>query len=57
MIVAFIFSDKVQSILYAPGSKQLISGSDDQIIGLWDLEIKRQEVSLHYFFKKFTPIN
>ena len=49
MIVAFIFSDKVQSILYAPGSKQLISGSDDQIIGLWDLEIKRQEVSFALF--------
>ena len=37
-------SDKVQSIVYAPQSKQLISGSDDQILALWDMAIRRQEV-------------
>lgn len=38
------FSDKVQALVYASGSKQLLSGSDDSILGIWNMDVKRIEV-------------
>lgn len=38
------FSDKVQGLAYASGSKQLLSGSDDSILGIWNMDVKRIEV-------------
>lgn len=37
--------DKVQALVYAPASRQLISTADDKIIGIWDMEAQRIEVS------------
>ena len=43
------FSDKVQGLAYASGSKQLLSGSDDSILGIWNMDVKRIEVKWHVF--------
>lgn len=40
--------DKVQALVYAPASRQLISTADDKIIGIWDMEAQRIEVSNTY---------
>lgn len=37
--------DKVQGMAYAPLSKQLVSVGDDGVITVWDMSVKRQEVS------------
>lgn len=37
-------SDKVQALAYASGSKQLLSGSDEAILGIWNMDVKRIEV-------------
>ncbi len=42
----FAFSDKVQSLVYSTASKQLLSSGDDCIISFWDMDAKRQEVSI-----------
>ncbi|KAK3095101.1 hypothetical protein FSP39_010354 [Pinctada imbricata] len=35
--------DKVQALAYAHGCKQLITGSDDGITGIWNMDVKRIE--------------
>lgn len=35
---------KVQSLCYAPHAKKLISCSEDGIVRIWDMNVKRQEV-------------
>lgn len=44
-------SDKVQALAYASGSKQLLSGSDEAILGIWNMDVKRIEV------RKFIACN
>lgn len=39
------FSNKVTALCFANASKQLISGSEDSTIVIWNMKIKRQEVS------------
>ena len=42
-----IFREKVTSLAYAEGSKQLLSAGDDCIIGLWHMDVKRSEVYIY----------
>ncbi|KAK2141247.1 hypothetical protein LSH36_1134g00024 [Paralvinella palmiformis] len=35
--------DRVQSVVYASSSKQLLSAGDDCILAIWDMDVKRQE--------------
>ena len=35
--------DKIQSVIYATSSKQLLSSGDDSLITFWNMDVKRQE--------------
>lgn len=35
---------KVQALCYAPHAKKLVSCSEDGIVRIWDMNVKRQEV-------------
>ncbi|XP_046339732.1 WD repeat and FYVE domain-containing protein 2-like [Haliotis rufescens] len=35
--------DKVQGLSYAMGAKQLVSGSDDGLLGIWQMDVERLE--------------
>jgi len=35
--------DKVTSVIYSMSTKQLISAGEDSIVGVWDMDVKRQE--------------
>merc|ERR1712168_1053872 len=35
--------DKVQSLFFCSSTHQLLSGGDDCILGIWDMDVKRQE--------------
>ena len=37
--------DRVQSVVYAAESKQLLSAGDDAVVIVWNVDVKRQEVS------------
>jgi len=41
------YRDKVQALTYSGASKQLISTADDKILGIWDMQATRIEVSPH----------
>ena len=36
--------DRVQSVIYAAESKQLLSAGDDAVVVFWNVDVKRQEV-------------
>ena len=38
---------KVQGLCYAPHAKKLISCSEDGVVRIWDMNVKRQEVCLN----------
>ena len=40
-----VLRDKIQGLAYIQSSKQLISASDDCILGMWDMDVKRVEVT------------
>jgi len=42
--------DRVQSVVYAAESKQLLSGGDDSVVVFWNVDVKRQEVSIWHLF-------
>lgn len=42
--IYFISRDKVLGLAYAGGCKQLLTGSEDCILGIWNMDIDRQEV-------------
>ena len=42
---------KVQDLCYAPHAKKLISCSEDGIVRVWDMNVKRQEASLSFVGK------
>lgn len=44
LVIDAVFRDKVQGLVYIQSSKQLISASDDCILGMWDMDVKRVEV-------------
>ena len=39
-------SDKVQAVMFASRSKQLVSAGDDRIVAFWNLDVKRLEVGV-----------
>lgn len=45
-IPTFVLSvrSKVQALCYAPHAKKLVSCSEDGIVRIWDMNVKRQEV-------------
>jgi len=42
--VVCVNRDRVQSVVYAAESKQLLSGGDDSVVVFWNVDVKRQEV-------------
>ena len=40
--------DRVQSVVYAAESKQLLSAGDDAVVVFWNVDVKRQEVFTHH---------
>jgi hypothetical protein len=46
-MLLFVDRDKVQGLALVPSSKQLVSGADDCILGMWDMDVKRIEVRVH----------
>lgn len=46
----FYFREKVLGLAYAAGCKQLLTGSEDCIIGIWNMDIDRQEVKTDWPF-------
>ena len=51
MISWYYFSDRIHALVYAPLSKQLLSAGDDSAMVLWDMGVKRKEVSLKIYNK------
>jgi len=44
-VVCDLYRDRVQSVVYAAESKQLLSGGDDAVVVVWNVDVKREEVS------------
>lgn len=42
--IFFIFSNKVSSLAYANHTQQLISGGEDSVVVLWEMNAMRKEV-------------
>ena len=47
-IVLCLNRDRVQSVVYAAESKQLLSAGDDAVVVFWNVDVKRQEVFMCY---------
>ena len=39
-----LFSAKVTSLYYSASTQQLFSASEDSVVAIWDMSIKRKEV-------------
>lgn len=48
----FYFRDKVLGLAYAAGCKQLLTGSEDSILGIWNMDVERQEVKTDWPFTR-----
>ena len=44
----YLNRDRVQSVVYAAESKQLLSSGDDSAVVFWNVDVKRQEVCLRF---------
>ena len=42
--VLCVYRDRVQSVVYASETKQLVSGGDDAVVVFWNADVKREEV-------------
>ena len=50
-----VYRDKVLGLAYAAGCKQLLTGSEDCILGIWNMDVDRQEVgNPMYFLNQFA---
>ena len=43
-LLVCLFRSKVHALCYAPHAKKLVSCSEDGIVRIWDMNVKRQEV-------------